>query len=85
MNLAPDGSQLKGRRGPNLTHVASRGRLGAGELPQTPESFRAWVSDPGSVKPGNIMATEGKPYVDPDSALTEQDISALVAYLRSLK
>ncbi len=85
MNLAPDGSQLKGRRGPNLTHVASRGRLGAGELPQNPESFRLWVSDPGSVKPGNIMATEGKPYVDPDSALSEQDVSALVAYLRSLK
>ena len=85
MSLAPDGSQLKGRRGPNLTHVASRSRVGAGELPQNPESLRAWISDPGSIKPGNIMATEGKPYTDPDSALTEQDISALVAFLRSLK
>ncbi len=85
MNLTPDGSQLKGRRGPNLTHIASRGRLAAGELPQTPENLRAWISDPGSIKPGNIMATEGKPYTDPDSALSEQDISALVAYLRALK
>tara|TARA_Y100000996_G_scaffold414716_1_gene406469 strand:+ start:3624 stop:4760 length:1137 start_codon:yes stop_codon:yes gene_type:complete len=88
----------KGRLGPNLTHLASRTYLAAGLLNNTAdvdtnivnesylqENLRAWIADPASIKPGNLMASQGAVYTDPDRALTESQISALVAYLITLK
>ena len=86
-----------GRVGPNLTHVASRTNLAGGVLDNrdgdgqvnhaiVQRNLRKWIEDPESVKPGNIMARDiAAPYVDPDRALTEAELSALVAYLSSLK
>ena len=78
-------SRSRGTRGPNLTHVASRGRLGAGIMDNTQANVRLWLDNPNEVKPGNIMATEAPVFIDPTKKLTEPEISALVAYIRSLK
>ena len=85
-----------GREGPNLTHVASRTNLAGGMFDNRDESgnvnlailqrnLRTWITDPESVKPGNTMASEGAPYIDPENALDEAELSAILAYLTSLK
>lgn len=74
-----------GTRGPNLTHVASRSHIASGIIENTQANLRAWITDPDKVKPGNVMGTEAAVYTNPDRRLTEPQISALVAYLRSLK
>jgi cytochrome c oxidase subunit 2 len=64
------------RIGPNLYHVASRGTIGAGILENTPANLAKWLANPQAVKPGVHM---------PNLNLTQQQISALVAYLEALK
>ena len=49
------------------------------------DNLRTWISDPESVKPGNLMAAQGAPYINPEQALNEAELSAIVAYLSSLK
>jgi cytochrome c oxidase subunit II len=61
--------------GPDLTHVASRQTIAAGLLPNTEEGLARWLRDPPSVKAGSKM---------PDYDLNEEQIEALVEYLRSL-
>ena len=86
----------KGRVGPNLAHVGSRRHLAAGMMDNSnengtvndaylQENLRQWLIDPESIKPGNIMSAQAAVYVDPNKSLTEKQISALVAYLTSLK
>ena len=65
-----------GTLGPDLTHVASRRTIGAGVLPNTPESLVRWVRDAPAVKPGAKM---------PAFALTDEQARGLAAYLASLK
>ncbi len=48
-------------------------------------NLKVWIMDPEALKPGNIMARDGEPYIDPANQLTEQEIDALVAYLLTLK
>jgi cytochrome c oxidase subunit 2 len=62
--------------GPNLTHVGSRSTIAAGILPNTEEGLARWLRDPVGEKPGSLM---------PKPPLTEDEIMALVAYLRSLR
>lgn len=66
----------RGRKGPDLTHVASRPTLAAGALPNTVAALGGWISDPQAIKPGNHMPT---PY------LSGPDLQAVVAYLETLK
>ena len=84
------------QQGPNLTHVASRTNIAGGVLDNRGEdgqqndsilqaNLRMWLEDPESVKTGNRMAREAPSYVDPADALNEAELSALVAYLSSLK
>jgi cytochrome c oxidase subunit 2 len=73
---AIDGTTAGARRGPNLTHVASRASLAAGRLTNTPENLAAWITDPQKHKPGANM---------PAHPLPEADLQALVAYLETLK
>lgn len=70
------GTSAGSRFGPDLTHVGARQTLAAATLPLTDETLRRWIVDPQGVKPGNRM---------PPARLPEQDIDALVAYLRSLQ
>lgn len=90
-----------GREGPNLTHVASRTNLAGGVFDNLDENgtvndsylqrnLRNWIEDPEGWKTGNLMATRGQPYNDDDGnyttdILSEADLSALVAYVSSLK
>jgi cytochrome c oxidase subunit 2 len=62
--------------GPDLTHVGSRGTLGAGALENTHANMASWILDPQRIKPGNRM---------PATALAPADLAAVVAYLGSLK
>ena len=85
--------KARGLIGPNLTHVASRGHIAAGELENTQFNLRQWLKDPNAVKPGNIMARDALIYKDadggysplPNESLSEAQVSALVSYLRTLE
>jgi cytochrome c oxidase subunit 2 len=77
--------KAKGRIGPNLTHVGSRQHLAAGIMENTQDNLRQWIKDPGKIKPGNIMASQGAVYMDPNKALTDSEVIALASYLQSLK
>ena len=72
---------------PNLTNFGTRNTLASGTLENDPqgENLLRWLRDPDEVKPGNRMAELANVYIDPDARLTEKDISALAAYLLSLK
>jgi cytochrome c oxidase subunit 2 len=65
-----------GRRGPDLTHFASRTTLAGGTLANDPSNLAAWLRDPASVKPGAQMPRLGLP---------EAQVAELVAYLESLE
>jgi cytochrome c oxidase subunit 2 len=82
------GHEGVGITGPNLTHVGARTTIAAGLLENTPDQLARWLRHPNQVKPGNKMYNGG--YIDPKTGkanftLTEEDITALVAYLSSLK
>ncbi|ACB75355.1 cytochrome c oxidase subunit II [Opitutus terrae] len=68
---------------PDLTHLGSRTTIAAGLLQNTPEQLARWLAHPNVVKPGNRMWTEG--YQKNNIQLTPDDVTALVAYLQSLK
>lgn len=61
--------------GPDLTHLAQRQTIAAGMLPNDEDGLATWLRDPPAVKAGSNM---------PDYNLTEDQIEALVEYLRSL-
>ena len=71
-----NGTAAAGVVGPNLTHIGSRGFIAGGVLQNTPDSLRAWIKDPQTIKPGNLMPTLG---------LTDDQVNLLVAYLETLK
>lgn len=70
------GTPAVGKFGPDLTHLMSRQTLASGMIPNTPQKLRAWLSDPQSVKPGNLM---------PDMQLDEKQLDQVATYLSSLK
>ena len=71
-----------GKTGPNLTHVGLRTTIAAVSEKNTPEGLTRWLKDPNAVKQGNIM---GERFKQADIHLSDQDISALIAYFQSLK
>jgi cytochrome c oxidase subunit II len=73
---AIDGTTAQAMRGPNLTHVASRGTLAAGALTNTPEELKRWIADPQQIKPGTYM---------PATQLPPEEMDALVGYLQTLR
>ncbi len=75
----------RGTIGPNLTHFASRDTFIGSIMDNTQENLLRWLTDPGDVKEGNIMARDAEVYNGTLPSLTESQISALAAYLRSLK
>jgi len=72
---AVQGTSAQGRRGPDLTHFASRAHIGAGSIANTPEALGHWIEDPQKLKPGANM---------PSHFLPPDDLAALVAYLETL-
>jgi len=65
----------KGAVGPNLTYFNSRATFAGAIFPNDNESLRAWLRDPPAEKPGSLM---------PKLGLGEDEISSLIAYLRTL-
>jgi cytochrome c oxidase subunit 2 len=70
------GTPAASKVGPDLTHIGSRPRIGAGTLPNTRGNLAGWVSDPHGVKPGVRM---------PPNPLEPDELRALLDYLESLK
>lgn len=71
-----DGTNARGIIGPNLTGIASRDGIAAMALPNTPEAMARWLRNPPAVKAGSKM---------PNLNLTDEEVSALVAFLATLK
>jgi cytochrome c oxidase subunit 2 len=70
------GTAAAGRKGPDLTHLASRSTLAAGTMPNTTGHLAGWIVDPQGIKPGVNM---------PASTLAPDDLQALLAFLGSLR
>lgn len=70
------GTTSQARVGPDLTHLASRGQIGAGVLENTPEDLRRWLTDPQAVKPGVEM---------PNFRFSAEQVAELTAYLETLR
>lgn len=70
------GTDMLGRVGPDLTHLASRHTIAAGTLLNTRGNLAGWVVNAQSLKPGSGM---------PNIPLSGRDLQALVAYLETLK
>ena len=71
------GTPAAGVIGPDLTHVGSRLRLGAGTLQNDADAFITWVSETDRVKPGVHMPAF--------RALTSDELTALTSYLGTLR
>lgn len=70
------GTVATGRFGPDLTHLASRDTIASGAFENTPENLRKWIDDPNAMKPGVLM---------PPMHLSQQDLTAITAYLTTLR
>ena len=70
------GTIAMSRAAPDLTHLAGRGTLAAGTLPNTPGHLAGWILDPQGTKPGALM---------PATSLGSEDLQALLAYLGTLR
>jgi cytochrome c oxidase subunit 2 len=71
------GTEARGAKGPDLTHVASRRTLAAGALANHIGTMTAWVVSPQDLKPGSLM---------PDTRTqTGADLRALATWLETLE
>jgi cytochrome c oxidase subunit 2 len=70
------GTPALGSVGPDLTRVASRVTLAAGQTPNARAWLEHWIADPQAVKPGNRM---------PKVPLTATELHAVSAYLQTLQ
>jgi cytochrome c oxidase subunit 2 len=71
------GTPADGVIGPDLTHLASRGSLGAGILPNDHEGLVRWIAATPEEKPGVHMPAFGM--------LPAEELEALATYLEGLK
>lgn len=71
------GTPATGVIGPDLTHIGSRLSIGAGTLPNEPDSLRRWIAHTEDVKPGVLMPAF--------RMLPPDELEALVVYLSGLK
>ncbi len=72
---AVDGTDAVARVGPDLTHLASRGTLAAGIVPNTRENLATLIVEPQTIKPGIPM---------PPAQLTDAELEDLLDYLEGL-
>jgi cytochrome c oxidase subunit 2 len=61
---------------PDLTHFASRTHFAGASFELTSQNLRDWLADPPAMKSGSFM---------PNLGLTDDEITALVAYLETLE
>ena len=92
------GTMARGVIGPDLTHIASRHTIAGGLFPNDPPHLARWIKNARRKKPqhgsGFSMPTLGEGQVDPVTkatitrslgGLSDQQISDIVAYLRTLR
>jgi len=70
------GTSADGDVGPDLTHLATRARIGAETVPNDREHLTEWVNDSQRIKPGNKM---------PPQPLDDGDLADVIAYLEGLR
>jgi cytochrome c oxidase subunit II len=70
------GTTAHGRFGPDLTHLMSRETIASGAVANTPENLQRWIENPDVMKPGSKMPAMG---------LGDQEVSAVTAYLETLR
>lgn len=71
------GTGANGLAGPDLTHVGSRGTLGAGLLPNNRGTMMGWIGNSQAIKPNNRMP--------PYTLLTSEQLTQLAIYLEAQK
>ena len=70
------GTTANSRVGPDLTHLASRSTIAAGQLPNTVGNLGGWILNAQGIKPGCRM---------PPIQMTGSDLQDLLAYLETLR
>jgi cytochrome c oxidase subunit 2 len=70
------GTDAGSKNGPDLTHLASRGTIAAGTVPNTPGYLAGWILDSQHIKPGNHM---------PPNNIPADDLQALLTFLEGLQ
>ncbi|HEX6772164.1 MAG TPA: cytochrome c oxidase subunit II [Acidobacteriaceae bacterium] len=70
------GTAAGSRVGPDLTHVARRATIAAGELPNTIGNLGGWILNAQALKPGCRM---------PPNQMSGSDLQDLLAYLETLR
>ncbi len=70
----------EGTTGPNLTHFAERTTFAGAIFESSERNLRRWLTDAPAEKPGSKM-----PAGVAEMGLTEDDIDALIVYLRTLR
>jgi cytochrome c oxidase subunit 2 len=70
------GTPAGSRVGPDLTHLASRKTIAAGQLPNTIGNLCGWILNAQAIKPGCRM---------PPNQMSGSDLQDLLAYLETLK
>ena len=74
------GTKAEGTTGPDLTHFASRTTFAGSIFESNERNLRRWIADAPAEKPGSKMPSGVN-----DMGLSDEDITALVAYLQSLR
>jgi cytochrome c oxidase subunit II len=75
-----EGTKATGTTAPNLTHFASRTTFAGAIFVNNEENLRKWLADAPAAKPGSKM-----PAGKAEMGLSDDDITALIAYLQSLE
>jgi cytochrome c oxidase subunit 2 len=70
------GTQATATIGPDLSNFGERRSIGSLTVPNDAANLSRWITEPERVKPGNLM---------PPTALSPDDLAAVVAYLEGLK
>ena len=77
-----NGTAAQGKTAPDLTHVGARTTIGAGIIENNERNLVKWISNSADFKPGSLMPPMGKAA---GGALSEEEITAVAAYLLELK
>ena len=82
---AVSGTTAQGRVGPDLTRFGLRPTVGAGARANTQDNVEAWIRNPRDMKPGALMpGAQVEAAGFPPTGLSDDEIRAVAAYLRSL-
>ena len=76
------GTEAEGKVGPDLTHFGSRQTIAGLVVPYSTDNLKQWIHNAPSVKPGQPGRSIQMPAF---TALTDDEVNAIAAYLESLK